>query len=296
MNQNLFGSAKDTQSIEMIKEFEPLALQCDPRGYCVCTSEGKDSTVLGHLYRRAGVKHFYARSITGIDPPELFYFAREQMQKRRDEGYIYHELPYEKSMWKLMMEKLIPPIRQMRYCCEALKESRRDETYGAVMSFGVRKAESVKRSKNRNELEIIANGRRGRNIILPYDNDENRQTFENCYVDCEKRLNPIAYWDDTDIWDYIHESKLDYCLLYDEGFPRLGCIGCPNASEYRRKIEFARWAKFKDMYIRAFVRMYAERVRRGLPVRQSSGQEWFEWWISDAAQEHVDENQFELGG
>lgn len=60
----------DDEAIRMIREFEPLAIRNDPRGYCVCTSEGKDSRVLGHLMRRAGVRHFYLHSITGIDPPD----------------------------------------------------------------------------------------------------------------------------------------------------------------------------------------------------------------------------------
>ena len=294
MNQNLFGHAKDTDAIEMIKEFEPLALQSDPRGYCVCTSEGKDSTVLGHLYRRAEVKHFYARSITGIDPPELVYHAREQMQKRRDDGFSYHEMMYEQSMWALMMENLMPPMRWARYCCVSLKEKRHEETAGCLMSFGVRKAESAKRSKNRNELEIVPKGKRVRNIIMPFDNDENRQTFENCYVDCEKRLNPITYWDDTDLWDYIHENRLDNCCLYKEGFNRLGCIGCPNASAFEKQVQFRRWPKFEAQYIRTFEKMHSERIRRGLPVYQANGREWFEWWICEATQVTVDENQMEL--
>ena len=35
----------DEEAIRMIREFEPLAIENDPRGYCVCTSEGKDSRV-----------------------------------------------------------------------------------------------------------------------------------------------------------------------------------------------------------------------------------------------------------
>ncbi len=33
----------DDEAIRMIREFEPLALRSDPRGFCVCTSEGKDN-------------------------------------------------------------------------------------------------------------------------------------------------------------------------------------------------------------------------------------------------------------
>lgn len=39
----------DEEAIRMIRGYEKFALSLDPRGYCVCTSEGKDSRVLGHL-------------------------------------------------------------------------------------------------------------------------------------------------------------------------------------------------------------------------------------------------------
>ena len=78
----------DDEAVRLLQYYEALALENDPRGYCVCTSEGKDSRVLGHLFRRAGVKHFYQHSITGIDPPELIYFQRSNFQQYRDAGYV----------------------------------------------------------------------------------------------------------------------------------------------------------------------------------------------------------------
>lgn len=90
----------DEEAIRMIREFEPLVLQHDPRGYCVCTSEGKDSRVLGHLTRRAGVRHFYQHSITGIDPPELVYFQRRNFQTYRDQGLLTYDVRYRRSIWQ----------------------------------------------------------------------------------------------------------------------------------------------------------------------------------------------------
>ena len=106
----------DDEAVRLLQYYEALALENDPRGYCVCTSEGKDSRVLGHLFRRAGVKHFYQHSITGIDPPELIYFQRSNFQQYRDAGYLTYDVMYRKSMWQLMLEKKIPPLRTIRYC------------------------------------------------------------------------------------------------------------------------------------------------------------------------------------
>ena len=84
----------DDEAIRMIREFEPLALRNDPRGYCV--------------------RHFYIHNITGIDPPELVYFQRRNFQEYRDMGLTTYDIMYDKSMWQLMIEKKFPPLIRLR--------------------------------------------------------------------------------------------------------------------------------------------------------------------------------------
>lgn len=286
----------DDEAIRMIQAFEGIALEHDPRGYCVCTSEGKDSRVLGHLMRRAGVKHFYLHSITGIDPPELVYFQRRNFQQYRDAGYLTYDVPYEKSIWELMLKKLVPPFRHMRYCCQYLKERRGKEQAQALLSLGVRKYESVNRAKNRDELEIAMHGKSGKSLLMTWDNDDNRRTFETCYAQNEKRLNPLAYWPDSLIWDYSKDAKLEQCSLYHEGFARLGCIGCPMAREKGRRREFARWPGFERLWLQSFERLRLLRIERGLINIFATGREWFDWWMLDKAQESIDEDQLWIAG
>ena len=293
---SLLRGQPDDEAIKMIRYYEGLALEFDPRGYCVCTSEGKDSRVLGHLMRRAGVKHFYLHSITGIDPPELVYFQRRNFTDYEAQGYLTYDVMHAMSIFALMLEKLFPPLRQIRYCCEHLKERQVPQTGNAIMCMGVRKFESSNRMKKRNELEI-AMPKGKSNIIMPFDNHEHRQTFETCYRDNQHNLNPIAYWRDEDIWNYSADVKLEQCSLYCEGFDRLGCIGCPMAREYGRRKEFERWLSFKKPFIHTLDRIIIERKRRGLPCyvnAGNTGEEWFEWWLTDKAQEITDPDQIEL--
>lgn len=278
---SFFRGQPDNEAIKMIQYFEPLALEMDERGYCVCSSEGKDSRVLGHLFRRAGVKHFYAHSITGIDPPELIYFQRKNFEEYRKSGYLTYEIMYDYSIWQLMMKKLMPPYRHKRYCCSELKEKRSEITQGCLFSFGVRKYESVNRLKKRNELEIAPAKRNENYIVMPYDDNENRRTFENCFKDHEKRLNPIAYWTDEDIWNYSLDVGLEQCSLYNEGFSRLGCIGCPMARKSGRKNEFERYPGFERLYRKTFSRMYSERVRQGKKLYWESSDYWYYCWLND---------------
>lgn len=65
-------------------------------------------------------------------------------------------------------------------------------------------------------------------------------------------LNPIIDWEDDDVWEFLDDwAKVPHCELYDEGFKRLGCIGCPMAGTKGMKRDFARWPKYKDLYGRA---------------------------------------------
>jgi len=291
---SLFRGQPDTEAIKLIQYWEPHALSRDQRGYCVCTSEGKDSRVLGHLMRRAGVKHFYVHSITGIDPPELVYFQRRQFRAYEDTGYTCHDVMYDMSFWDLMVKKRIPPFRTRRYCCEYLKERKVPLMGDAILSFGVRKFESVRRAAQRDELEMVD----GKTYtIFSHDNDEKRRTFETCMANgVEKRLNPIAYWTDAMVWDYSRDIGLEQCSLYAEGFERLGCIGCPMAGEQGRRKEFDRWPEFERLYRWAFQRMWQGRVDAGLPVlgHTQDPDEWFDWWMSDRGADAPDENQMEL--
>ena len=73
------------------------------------------------------------------------------------------------------------------------------------------------RRKKRDELEIASDKKRGDNIIMPFDNSEKRRIFETCYQDNQRRINPLAYWTDSDIWSYSKDVGLEQCglcLLY----------------------------------------------------------------------------------
>ena len=185
-------NAPDEEAVRLLRYYEGLALHYDARGYCVCTSEGKDSRVLGHLMRRAGVRHFYMHSVTGIDPPELVYFQRTNFQVYRDMGYLTYDVMYQYSMWQLMRRKKIPPLRKVRYCCEHLKERPVPQQGRAILSLGVRKYESVGRRKKRDELEIASDQKRGDSINMPFDNSEKRRIVETRHQDNQRRTKPRA--------------------------------------------------------------------------------------------------------
>lgn len=140
--------------------------------------------------------------------------------------------------------------------------------------------------------------------MLRLDNRENARIVEMCYKTHTTMVNPIIDWTDEEVWEFIHEYKVPYCKLYDEGFKRLGCIGCPMGSVKQRLYEFERYPKYKNLYLLAFQKMIENRggyctdkdrhttdsrgsnewvpdgevsARRNFD--DTNPEEWFNWWI-----------------
>lgn len=40
------------------------------------------------------------------------------------------------------------------------------------------------------------------------------------------KLNPLADWDDRQVWNYIKEHHVPYNPLHDQGYPSIGCMPC----------------------------------------------------------------------
>lgn len=121
-------------------------------------------------------------------------------------------------------------------------------------------------------------------MVLNNDNGETRRLVEQCYQKTKTTLNPIIDWTDDEVWEFIKEYDVPYCKLYDEGFKRVGCIGCPMNTHAAE--EFERWTKYREQYVRSFDKMIAERERRGMNKPSSyftSGQAVMDWWLNGGA-------------
>lgn len=258
---------KVENAIKMLKMFEPKALEMHPEGYYLCFSGGKDSQVIYALAKKAKVKFQAYYNITTVDPPELVYFIRKSYPE------VIMNRP-EITMWKLIEQKHYPPTRRMRYCCSELKER---EGKGRFVVTGVRWAESRKRQK-RGFAEV--QGQSEAKIILNSDNDEKRRKIESCQVKGKRVLNPIVDWTDEEVWKFIHAEIQTYCSLYDEGFTRIGCIGCPLAAIKQREKEFVRYPMFKRAYLKAFERMlaYHKGGTHG-DFTWKDAEEVYRWWL-----------------
>lgn len=242
----------------------------------VAFSGGKDSVAVYGVCKLAseelGIELLdmceFHYNITNVDPPELVQFIK------RDYPFVERHLP-NKTMWDLIATKKLPPTRVVRYCCSELKERGGENRFCVT---GVRWAESKRRAKTRGAFENYKSG--GAPKILFEDNEDDRRELEHCIPKRKYICNPIVDWSDEMVWEFIKLEKIPYCKLYDEGFKRLGCIGCPLASKKEREMEFERYPKYKDQYIRSFYRMLEDRRKNGLKTEWKTGEEVFEFWLN----------------
>lgn len=184
-------------------------------------SGGKDSCVIKHLATSLGLTSLpWVYSVTTIDPPELMRFVHE----------VHPDVLWRKPRLRFfkMLETNGPPSRHFRWCCRELKESFCPPPDGALFT-GVRAAESPRRAARCKQIMF----HRGRNFPI---------------------VSPIFHWSTADVWYYLHTHAVQYCSLYDQGFARLGCVGCPMASH--RAEELQRWPHIAKQWRAAMERWW----------------------------------------
>lgn len=274
----MFGEhSKIDTAIARLKNFEEYALQLDPEGYYVCDSGGKDSSVIKQLCIEAGVKFAVYHHHTTVDHPETVYFVRQEQKRFRDMGYNFTiDYSYNKSgkritMWDLIESKGFP-TRIRRFCCEVLKER---GGWDRCVVTGVRWSESVRRKNQRGIYEAWT-PHLGEETILSTDNDNARQIIESCIKKVKTTVNPIVDWEDEDVWEYIKLRNIPYNPLYDQGYKRIGCIGCPMNSGNAMELE--KNPKYKQMYIHAAGR-YLKKHPDKIKEYGWTAEDWYKWWL-----------------
>lgn len=262
---NMYGRSKVEVAIDRLKTFEP------PEGYYLCFSGGKDSVVIKALADMANVKYDAHYNVTSVDPPELVRFIKKQYPDVIWE-YPRYQDGTRITMWNLIPKKKMPPTRIARYCCEKLKEGGGE---GRFIVTGVRWAESVRRKTSRAGLELqILGGKRTREDP---DNPDNAEIARYCPTKGKHVLNPIIDWTTEEVWEFIRRYKVSYCKLYDQGYTRLGCIGCPMASSQAEDLE--RNPKYKQAYLRAFERMLQTLNDETRRTTWKTPEDVMSWWI-----------------
>ena len=263
-------------SIALIKRAEPIALLYQDFGAIVTVSGGKDSTVLVQLVREAGIKHRLMHNLTTVDAPETLRYIKETYP----ECIINRP---EKSFYQLCIHANFLPTSQTRFCCERLKE--RNGAHTLTMT-GIRADESYRR-KQRGEAEIITRRRHPEYVKGTFDQfTEHQETESNCIRGKDKLIvNPILYWTERDVWDFIKDRALPYNPLYDCGFRRVGCLMCPMASTKEIHKEARLYPKHYRALLIMIKRIQENRAKLGKENlwKDMTPEQVFNWWASKQA-------------
>ena len=231
----------DNKTIDQLS-IELIQAYEPPEGYYLGFSGGKDSVVIYDLAKRSGVKFQAYYNESPIDPPEIRQFIKAN----------YPEVTFQNHAQGFFTKHFMShglPLRRRRWCCEIIKEQ---AGTGMVKILGMRLEESSKRS---HYTCFMTGGRLG-TILLP-----------------------IVRWSKLDVWQYIGENSLKTCELYRQGYERIGCLFCPNASKDEIKISLQRYPNVVKAYKHACDRYIEVRKQRGTPLSFQTGEEYFNWWI-----------------
>ena len=201
-------------------------------------------------------------NLTSVDPPEVIRFVKQS----------YPEVDLikpKKSIYQHAIEKQILPTMRVRWCCAEYKEN---AGAGRVTLIGIRHQESSRRAK-RNEVEISNRKfsgtlegldeyrqelkakrarRKSKKDGVNITNADQEQTL-GCISGKESILiSPIIHWTEQDVWEFLNKvMEVPHCPLYDEGWHRIGCIGCPMSSAKQKQIENIRYPHVKRNWIKA---------------------------------------------
>ena len=254
---------KMLHSVELLQKAEKIALNYDAEnGYYLAFSGGKDSQALFHMTQLAGVKFCGHMNLTSVDPPEVIRFVKR--------NYPEVELIKPgKSIFQIAVERQILPTMRVRWCCAEYKET---AGAGKVTLIGIRKAESSRRAK-RNEVEINNRKfsgdldgldeyrqeqrakharRKSKEQGVNITNADEEQTLGCIHGKESLLISPIIYWTEQDVWEFLNDVvRVPHCSLYDEGWHRIGCIGCPMSSHKQKMLENERYPHVKRNWIKA---------------------------------------------
>ncbi len=206
------------EKAEISKIIIQHAVEKYPRIFAAC-SFGKDSRVVADLAMQVKPDIMFFGIDTGYEFPETLQFAGELV---RETGMNFGWLrPSEEARRKIDAYYGDSLVKNDQYKCCEMKIPAIESVLGEYDAWvtGLRRDET----EHRRDTKLIEQGK----IV---------------------KVNPIAFWNKDEIWEYIRERNLRYHPLYDQGYLSLGCKPCTTNGAVRsgggRQGQFERAGRF----------------------------------------------------
>jgi phosphoadenosine phosphosulfate reductase len=207
-----------SEKAEISRTVIEYAIAKFPRIFAAC-SFGKDSRVIVDLVSQVRPDLPFIGIDTGYEFPETLEYADRLV---RETGVRFRWVrPSDEARRRIDEEYGDSFIRNDQYkCCEmkipAIEGVLKD--YEAWIT-GLRRDET----EHRKNIKLIETGKIA-------------------------KVNPIAFWTNEDVWNYIKSRNLSYHPLYDLGYLSLGCKPCTSSGKVRsgggRQGQFERAGRF----------------------------------------------------
>ncbi len=245
-------------------------------------------------------------SHTTVDAPPTVYHIRDVFADLEKDGIktTIKNMPTKDqtqvTMWDLSLKHKMLPTRTVRFCCRTLKEA---STPNRIIATGVRAAESNGR-KGRDAF--ATRGKKSKADAFFFSLEHVQEVFEEAIEDAEEQgvpletkspwdctfireakenkdeiVNPIYEWSNHDVWEFIEDRKLKYCKLYDMGYSRVGCVGCPLGGSKSMEKEFADFPQYRKAYMNTAKKILEVLRKEGKTLDiGDTPEEYMDWWIN----------------
>lgn len=207
-----------SEKVEISKTIIEYAINKYPRIFAAC-SFGKDSRVIVDLASQVRPDMPFVGIDTGYEFPETLAYAEELV---RETGIRFRWVrPSEEARRRIDEQYGDSFIRNDQYKCCEMKIPAIEGILGEYEAWitGLRRDET----EYRKSTKLIETGR-------------------------VTKINPIAFWNNEDVWNYINGNNLSYHPLYDLGYSSLGCKPCTTSGRVRsgggRQGQFERAGRF----------------------------------------------------